>query len=185
MLFSFSLWHCFFEHKQESLSCDVNTFRNCNKNFSILIKCLFFVEFQEFSDNTERDDLCNLIKNITNGFTAFCSEVLRDFRSHFYASGKRITSTEEALGSHKKLRHSAVGLLWLRASRVTPGFWSACFPNSSELENWMSLCTLTLVFLLLDFSLSSMALSCSFQKKKQKKTCTCTHKILRSGEEKA
>lgn len=183
MLFSFSLWHNFSEHKWESLSCDVSTFRNGNKNFSILIKCLFFVVFQEFIDNTERDDLCNLIKNITNGFTAFCSEVLRDLRSHFHASGKRLTSPEEALGSRRKLRHSAGGLLWLRAFRLNPGFWNACFPNSPVLENWMCLCRLTLVFLLLDFIVWAAWLFLVPLKKSN--TCTCTHKILKSGEEKA
>lgn len=164
----------------ESLSCDVNTFRNCNKNFSILIKCLFWVVFQEFGDNTERDDLCNLIKNITNDFTAFCSEVLRDFRSHFYASGKRLTSTEEALGSHRKLRHSAVGLLWQRASRLTLGFWSACFPNFPELENWMSLCTLTFVFLLLEFSVwAAWLFLVPFKEKKYMNVHTQNSKVWR------
>lgn len=68
--------------------------------------------FQEFSDNTVRNDLCNLIKHITKCFPAPMFKSFRDPRSHFHVSSKRLTSRGKVLEGLKRLRLSAGGLLW-------------------------------------------------------------------------
>lgn len=108
--FSCFLWHNLSEHKQAVFYCDVSTLRKHNKNFSMLI-VIFIVVFQEFSDNTMRNDPCSLIKNIIKCFPAPFS-----WESHFHVSSKRLISRGKVLGGCKRLRLSADALLchpWL------------------------------------------------------------------------